>query len=81
MPYKKKLLNKLYIITPFKDNNLKLLKKTIKSLSNKKTNFNILQLIIYDKSCSNLIKKYKTNYQIKNTRRNRKTEVIIQYGW
>ena len=66
MPYKKKLLNKLYIITPFKDNNLKLLKKTIKSLSNKKTNFNILQLIIYDKSCSNLINKYKTNCQNKD---------------
>ena len=65
MPYKKKFLNKVYIITPFKDNNLKLLKKTIKSLSNKKTNFDILQLIIYDKSCSKLINKYKTDYQIK----------------
>ena len=68
MPYKKKLLHKLYIITPFKDNNLKLLKKTIKSLSNKKTNFNILQLIIYDKSCSKLIKKYKTDCQIKHNK-------------
>ena len=71
----KKLLNKLYIITPFKDNNLKLLKKTIKSLSNKKTNFNILQLIIYDKSCSKLIKKYKTDYQIKN----KKTSYFNKY--
>ena len=66
MPDKKKLLNKLYIITPFKDNNLKLLKKTIKSLSNKKANINILQLIIYDKSCSKLINKYKTDFQIKH---------------
>ena len=68
MPYKKKLLNKLYIITPFKDNNLKLLKKTIKSLSNKKTNFSIFQLIIYDKSCSKLIAKYKTDCQIKDNK-------------
>jgi len=68
MPDKKKLLHKLYIITPFKDNNLKLLKKTIKSLSNKKTNFNILQLIIYDKSCSKMIKKYKTDCPIKQNK-------------
>ena len=68
MPDKKKLLNKLYIITPFKDNNLKLLNKTIKSLSNKKTNFNILQLIIYDKSCSKLINKYKNDYQTKHNK-------------
>ena len=68
MTEKTKLLNKLYIITPFKDNNLKLLKKTIKSLSNKKTNFSILQLIIYDKSCSKLITKYKTNGKIKHNK-------------
>ena len=68
MHYKKKLLNKLYIITPFKDNNLKLLKKTIKSLSNKKTSFSIFQLIIYDKSCSKLITKYKTDGQIEHNK-------------
>ncbi len=75
MPNKKKLINKLYIITPFKDNNLKLLKNTIKSLSNKKTNFSILQLIIYDESCSKLINKYKNDYQIKNN----KTSYFIKF--
>jgi len=64
----KKYLKKLYIITPFKDKNLNALKKTIKSLSNNKSNIIISQLIIYDKSCEKLLRKF--HYDIKNLGKN-----------
>ncbi len=69
MPDIQKSIKRLYVLTPFKDKNSKLLKKTIKSLSKNRTNTRIYQLIIYDKSSKELILKLKKE-TITNKNRN-----------
>ena len=58
MAYSKdKFLKKLYVITPFKDKNLDLIRQTIFKLSENKTNITLQHYIIYDKSCKKLVQK------------------------
>ena len=48
-------MQKLYVITPFKNNNSQNLYQTIKSISELKLKIKLVHLIIFDKSCEILI--------------------------
>lgn len=58
MNYKKDFLDKLFVITPFKDFDLNQIKKTISKLSENKTTTMLHHYIIYDKSCRRLLNKF-----------------------
>ena len=70
MNYKKDFLDKLFVITPFKDCNLNLIKKTIGKLSENKTNIIINHYIIYDKSCRKLLNKLSKEILFNSTNKN-----------
>jgi len=58
-------MQKLYIITPFKNNDSQNLYKTIKSISNLKLKIRLIHLIVFDKSSKILINQIKKNYKKK----------------
>ena len=67
---KKNSIKNLTIITPFKDKENIKLENTISCLHNQNLNISIKQIIVYDKSCTNISeieKKYpsKKNYNLK----------------